>query len=179
VMVGMSERSTGRMIEQVAKALFAKGSAERVIACVMTKERAHMHLDTVFTFLDRDAVTVFPNVVHSIRAYSIRPGDREDKFDVTAEKDFLSAVTDALKVKKLRIIATGGDKYQAAREQWDDGNNVVALEPGVVVGYEKNTHTIKAMRDAGITVLPIHGFELGKGRGGGHCMTCPLQRDGI
>ncbi|HMN28303.1 MAG TPA: arginine deiminase family protein, partial [Caldilineaceae bacterium] len=85
----------------------------------------------------------------------------------------------ALKVKQLRIIPTGGDKYQAAREQWDDGNNVVALEPGVVIGYEKNTYTIKAMRDAGITVLPIRGFELGKGRGGGHCMTCPLQRDGI
>ena len=75
----------------------------------------------------------------------------------------------------MRIIPTGGDKYQSAREQWDDGNNVVALEPGVVVGYEKNTYTIKAMRNAGITVLPIHGFELGKGRGGGHCMTCPLQ----
>jgi arginine deiminase len=145
----------------------------------MTKDRAHMHLDTVFTFLDRDAVTIFPSVVHSITAYSIRPGNREGDFDVTVEKDFLSAVADALKVKKLRIIPTGGDKYQSAREQWDDGNNVVALEPGVVVGYEKNTYTIKAMRDAGITVLPIHGFELGKGRGGGHCMTCPLQRDGI
>lgn len=179
VLIGMSERSTGRMIEQIAKALFDKGSAERVIACAMTKDRAHMHLDTVFTFLDRDAVTIFPSVVHTITAYSIRPGNREGDFDVTVEKDFLSAVADALKVKQLRIIPTGGDKYQAAREQWDDGNNVVALEPGVVIGYEKNTYTIKAMRDAGITVLPIRGFELGKGRGGGHCMTCPLQRDGI
>lgn len=179
VLIGMSERSTGRMIEQIAKALFAKGAAERVIVCAMTKDRAHMHLDTVFTMLDRDAVTIFPSVVHSITAYSIRPGDREDKFDVTVEKDFLSAVTDALGVKKLRVIPTGGDKYQAAREQWDDGNNVVALEPGVVIGYEKNTYTIDAMRKAGITVLPIHGFELGKGRGGGHCMTCPLLRDGI
>jgi arginine deiminase len=179
VLIGMSERSTGRMIEQIAKALFAKGAAERVIVCAMTKDRAHMHLDTVFTLLDRDAVTVFPNVVHSITAYSIRPGNREGDFDVTVEKDFLAAVTDALGVKKLRVISTGGDKYQAAREQWDDGNNVVALEPGVVIGYEKNTYTIAAMRKAGITVLPIHGFELGKGRGGGHCMTCPLQRDGI
>lgn len=179
VLIGMSERSTGRMIEQIAKALFAKEAAERVIVCAMTKDRAHMHLDTVFTLLDRDAVTVFPNVVHTITAYSIRPGNREGDFDVTAEKDFLSAVTDALKVKKLRVIPTGGDKYQAAREQWDDGNNVVALEPGVVIGYEKNTYTIAAMRKAGITVMPIHGFELGKGRGGGHCMTCPLQRDGI
>ncbi|HMN28302.1 MAG TPA: arginine deiminase family protein, partial [Caldilineaceae bacterium] len=91
VLIGMSERSTGRMIEQIAKALFDKGSAERVIACAMTKDRAHMHLDTVFTFLDRDAVTIFPSVVHTITAYSIRPGNREGDFDVTVEKDFLSA----------------------------------------------------------------------------------------
>ncbi len=177
VLIGMSERSTGRMIEQIAKAVFAKGAAERVIVCAMTKDRAHMHLDTVFTMLDRDAVTMFPNVVNTITAYSIRPGDNEGDFNITLEKDFLTAVADALQVKKLRVIPTGGDKYQAAREQWDDGNNVVALEPGVVVSYEKNTYTIKNMEDAGITVLPIHGFELGKGRGGGHCMTCPLLRD--
>ena len=101
VLIGMSERSTGRMIEQIAKALFAKGSAERVIVCAMTKDRAHMHLDTVFTFLDRDAVTIFPSVVHTITAYSIRPGNREGDFDVTVEKDFLSAVADALKVKTI------------------------------------------------------------------------------
>lgn len=177
VLIGMSERSTGRMIEQIAKALFAQGSAERVIVAAMTKDRAHMHLDTVFTMLDRDAVTMFPNVVNAITAYSIRPSDKEGDFDITREKDFLGAVANALKVKQLRVIPTGGDKYQAAREQWDDGNNVVALEPGVVVSYEKNTYTIKNMQDAGITVVPIHGFELGKGRGGGHCMTCPLLRD--
>ncbi len=179
VLIGMSERTTGRMIEQIARALFAKDAAERVIACVMTKDRAHMHLDTVFTFLDVDAVTVYPNVVDKIRAFSIRPSDSEPGFDVTEEKGFLSSVQDALGVKKLRIVPTGGDRYQQAREQWDDGNNVVALEPGVVISYEKNTHTIQNMRNAGITVIPIQGFELGKGRGGGHCMTCPLLRDGI
>ena len=179
VLIGMSERSTGRMIEQIAKALFAEGAVERVIACAMSKERGHMHLDTVFTLLDVDAVTVFPKVVDAIRAYSIRPGDKEGDFDITEEKSFLSAVEDALGVKKLRVVPTGGDEYQMAREQWDDGNNVVALEPGVVVSYEKNTHTIKNMRHAGIRVVPIQGFELGKGRGGGHCMTCPLLRDGI
>jgi arginine deiminase len=177
VLIGLSERSQARMIEQIARALFAKGAAERVIAVVMTKDRAHMHLDTVFTMLDRDAVTVYPQVMDKVRAISLRPGATEGKFHVTEEEGFLPAVADALGVPKLRVVETGGDAYQQEREQWDDGNNVVALEPGVVVAYERNTYTIAKMREAGIEVVTIEGFELGKGRGGGHCMTCPLVRD--
>ena len=177
VLMGMSERSTGRMVELVAQALFAGGAAERVIACRMTKDRAHMHLDTVFTFLDRDKVTVFPKVVEAIKAYSIRPGEKEGTFSVTPEKSFLGAVADAVGVKKLEVITTGGDTYQAAREQWDDANNVVALEPGVVISYDKNEFTNKLIRNAGVKVITMDGSELGKGRGGGHCMTCPLLRD--
>ena len=179
VLIGMSERSQARMIEQVAKALFAAGAAERVIAAVMTKDRAHMHLDTVFTLLDRDKATAYPQVVNNIRAISLRPGSAKGDFHVTVEDDFVSAVADALGVGKIHVVETGGDAYQQEREQWDDGNNVVALEPGVVVAYERNTYTIAKMREAGVEVIEIAGFELGKGRGGGHCMTCPLQRDGL
>jgi arginine deiminase len=179
VAIGMSERTTGRMIEQIAKALFAKGAADRVIAAVMTKDRAHMHLDTVFTLLDRDKATAYPKVVEGIRAVSLRPGAKPGTLDVRPDKDFVSAVADALGVKKLHVVETGGDASQQEREQWDDGNNVVALEPGVVVAYERNTFTISKMREAGVEVVTIEGFELGKGRGGGHCMTCPVVRDPI
>jgi arginine deiminase len=139
VAIGMSERTQARMIELVAKKLFENGGAERVIAAVMTKDRAHMHLDTVFTLLDRDIATAFPKVVYNIGAFSLRPGKKSGDFVVTKEKSFVDAVTDALHIKKLTIVETGGDAYQAEREQWDDANNVVALEPGVVVAYERNT----------------------------------------
>ena len=180
VLVGMGERSTGRMVEHIARSLFAAGSADRVIACRMAQDRAYMHLDTVFNMVDRDAATIYPPVVDAMGVYSLRPGsDGQDVFDITEERGLLEAVADALGVTRLRAIPTGGDESRASREQWDDANNVVALEPGVVVGYSKNTATNAALRGAGIEVIEVEGSELGKGRGGCHCMTCPLQRDGL
>lgn len=138
-----------------------------------------MHLDTVMTFVDYDAVTLFPPVIEDMQVFSVRPGDRTDSFEVTEERGVLEACADALGVPKIRTIETGGDHFQAAREQWDDANNVVALEPGVVITYSKNVHTNAKLRAAGIEVLEIDGSELGKGRGGAHCMTCPIVRDPV
>lgn len=180
VLVGMGERTTWQGVSQLAMRLFEEGAAEKIIIAAMAADRASMHLDTVLTFLDADKVTSYPKVVDTIRPIVLHPSTSTAPFDVELPTDpFLDVVAQALGIGHFEVIETGGDVYTAAREQWDDANNVVAIEPGVVVTYDRNKHTNKKLRTAGIEVVKIGSAELGRGRGGGHCMTCPIVRDAV
>jgi len=175
VAVGVGERTTPAGAEALARSLFDDDLAHTVLAVPIAQERAQMHLDTVCTMVDVDAVVMYPNIVDSLSAFTIHR--RADGVTIDRAVPFVDAAADAMGIEKLRVIDTGLDPVTAEREQWDDGNNTLALAPGVVVAYERNTETNLRLQDSGIEVLSIAASELGTGRGGPRCMSCPVARD--
>ncbi|EBN8972143.1 arginine deiminase, partial [Salmonella enterica] len=179
VLIGMSERTTPQGVEFLAASLFKHHQAKCVIAVELPKHRSCMHLDTVMTHIDVDTFSVYPEVIRKdVKCWTLTPDGRGGLARIQ-ETTLLHAIEKALNITEVRLITTGGDAFEAEREQWNDANNVLTIRPGVVIGYDRNVWTNEKYDKAGITVLSVPGNELGRGRGGARCMSCPLERDGI
>lgn len=181
VMVGMGERTTPQGTEILARNWFAKsdGAVTRVIAVELPKARAFMHLDTAMTMIDGESFITYPYFPSHLRSFTITPNSSPEGLRVEQNDDLWPAVADALDLERIRVLSVTQDMRAAEREQWDDGNNFLAVSPGVVVGYERNTTTNRYLQEQGIDVVAVAGSELGRGRGGPRCMSCPIERDAV
>jgi arginine deiminase len=178
VLIGMSERTQPQAVEMFAQRLFKAGSARKIVALNMPKARAFMHLDTVMTNVDHGVFTKYAGM-GMLPSYTIEPGDNDKELKVTdhAPEDMHRAIGRAIGLDDIKVLTATQDVMAAEREQWDDGCNVLALEPGVLVAYERNATSNNHLRRNGIEVLSIRGSELGRGRGGPRCMSCPIERE--
>jgi arginine deiminase len=176
VVVGLSERTTPAAAEMFARNLFAASAVQNVVVVHLGSKRAVMHLDTVFTMVDLNLFNVFPGVVDGVDVHVIRPGTN-GRLEVEAYDSLATALAESLQSSDLEFVSTGADAIGGLREQWDDGHNTLALEPGVVIAYARNRETNKRLREHGVEVLELDAAELGRGRGGSRCMTQPIRRD--
>ncbi|MDY7084047.1 MAG: arginine deiminase [Actinomycetota bacterium] len=176
--IGVGERTTPAGAERLARRVFTAGLAGTILAVPIAQERATMHLDTVCTMVDVDAVVMYPNIADALRAYTVT-ADGDGEPHATGPRPFLEAAAEAMGIDRLRIIDTGLDPVTAEREQWDDGNNTLAIAPRLCVAYERNVETNAQLERAGIEVVRISGSELGSGRGGPRCMSCPIERESL
>lgn len=181
VLVGLSERTTPQGIEALASAWFNKsdGAVRRVIVVELPKTRAFMHLDTAMTMVDRDAFVTYPYLPEELRSFTITPDGSPDGLQVDQNDDLWKTIAQALDLPAVRVLSAAQDIRSAEREQWDDGNNFLAISPGVIVGYERNTTTNSYLRKNDIEIVAVAGSELGRGRGGPRCMSCPIERDSV
>lgn len=182
IAVGVGERTTPAGVERLARQAFHADLAHTVLAVPIAQERATMHLDTVCTMVDTDKIVMYPNVADSLQAYAVTVGEVGEspadlRLDVAGAEPFLVAAAKAMHIDTLHQIDTGLDPVTAEREQWDDGNNTLAIAPRVAVAYERNDETNARLEESGIEVVRIAGSELGSGRGGPRCMSCPISRE--